>query len=346
MQGFRIPGSDNSLFMTRFMRVATSLWHRLKHRGTSTRILMGMALGMVALAMMERSPFPRVLFSKSPTANAQTETFNIRLTLPLQPNSIRFAVIGDSGSGSSNQYDVAAQMQRYRTQFPFEFVLMLGDNLYGGDRPKDFAKEFEIPYKNLLDAGVAFYASLGNHDKPNERFYKPFHMGGQRYYSFKKGDVQFFALDSDYMDPQQLTWLEKELHESNARWKISFFHHPLYSDGKFHGPDVDLRALLSPLLKKYGVNVVLSGHEHVYERITPQQGVYYFIVGNSGKLRLHGLRAATETVKGYDVDETFMLVEITGDQFWFQTISRTGETVDSGVLPRKTTASAGSDRVN
>jgi predicted phosphodiesterase len=251
------------------------------------------------------------------------------LTLPLKPNSVRFGVIGDSGTGDRNQYEVAEQMAKYHEKFPFDFVIMLGDNLYGGDKPRDFDQKFERPYKALLDAGVKFYASLGNHDNPNERFYKPFNMSGERYYAFKKGNVGFFALDGNYMSPQQLNWVNQQLESTDSAWKICFFHQPLYSDGKFHGPDLDLRTRLEPLLQKYGVNVVFSGHEHIYERIMPQHGIYYFVLGNSGELRLHNLRPSAEMTKGFDTDRDFMLVEIAGDELYFQAISRTGQTVDS-----------------
>jgi predicted MPP superfamily phosphohydrolase len=84
--------------------------------------------------------------------------------LPLKPNSVRFAVIGDMGTGEQPQYETAQQMLKSRQAFPFDFVIMLGDNIYGGSKPADFDKKFAIPYKPLLDAGVKFYASLGNHD--------------------------------------------------------------------------------------------------------------------------------------------------------------------------------------
>jgi hypothetical protein len=99
------------------------------------------------------------------------------LRLPLQAKSVRFAVIGDSGTGGSAQYEIAKEMEAYREIVGFDFVIMLGDNIYGGDSPKNFTRKFEQPYKPLLDAGVKFYASLGNHDNPNERFYKLFNMG-------------------------------------------------------------------------------------------------------------------------------------------------------------------------
>src|SRR6185503_14177350 len=125
-------------------------------------------------------------------------------TLPLKSGSVRFAVIGDMGTGDPPQYQIAQRMLEFHQKFPFTFAIMLGDNIYGGKSPADLEKKFEIPYKPLLDAGVQFYASLGNHDDTNERFYKFFNMNGQQYYSFKKGNVHFFALDSDYLDPKQL----------------------------------------------------------------------------------------------------------------------------------------------
>ena len=140
--------------------------------------------------------------------------------LPQEPKSIRFAVIGDSGTGKTEQYQVGQEMEKCREKIGFDFVLMLGDNIYGGKSQQDFEQKFELPYKPLLDAGVKFYASIGNHDDPNERLYKPFNMGGARYYSFKKGNATFFALDSNYMDSSQLSWLEAQLQTTNTPWKI------------------------------------------------------------------------------------------------------------------------------
>lgn len=272
-----------------------------------------------------------------PAAPAQPA---LELKLRLEPKSVRFAVIGDSGTGEAEQYDVAREMELYRQAVGFDFVIMLGDNIYGGHSANDFARKFELPYKALLDAGVKFYASLGNHDNPDERLYKPFNMGGERYYSFRKNDVAFFVLDSTYMDRTQLDWLEKQLRNSNSAWKICYFHHPLYSDGKFHGSDLDLRARVAPLFQKYGVNVVFSGHDHVYERIKPQNGIYYFVIGSSGQLRFHNLRPSQDTQVGFDTDQEFMVVEIAGDKLYFQTISRTGKTVDSDVLQRQPSPAA------
>ena len=268
-------------------------------------------------------------------AQAQTKS-NLDVRLPLKDKSVRFAVIGDSGTGERDQYQIAKQMDAYHKAVNFDSVIMLGDNIYGGHEPRDFAQKFEVPYKPLLDAGVKFYASLGNHDDPKlEPLYKPFNMNGERYYTFKKGDIQFFALDSDYMDAQQLTWLEQNLRSSKAQWKICFFHHPLYNEGRMHGPDLDLRNQLLPLLKNYGVNVVFSGHEHAYERLKPVDNIYYFVQGDSGKLARHDFRRSEELAASFDRARTFMIVEIVGDTLYFQTISQNGETVDSGGLARQ-----------
>src|SRR5579863_4666273 len=260
---------------------------------------------------------------------------------PLAPDSVRFAAIGDMGTGDAAQYQTAQKLIDSRVTFPYDFVVMLGDNIYGGSKSKDFEQKFEVPYKPLLDAGVQFYACLGNHDNPNERLYKLFNMDGASYYTYKKGNVRFFVLDSNYMDPKQLAWLESQLKSAGSSdWKICYFHHPLYSSGRFHGPATDLRQVLEPLFIKYGVNVVFAGHEHVYERVHPQHGIYYFTEGASGELRPNNLNKTAITDKGFDTDRTFMLVEIAADDMHFQTLSRTGQTVDSGIIHKQPAASA------
>ena len=254
---------------------------------------------------------------------------------PAANDSLKFAVIGDSGTGSSSQYRVAEKLIGARSGFPYEFVLMMGDNLYGSEGPSAYDKKFERPYKKLLDGGVKFYASLGNHDEPNQRFYKPFNMNGDRYYTFKpKGNVRIFALDSNYVDKAQLDWFEKELKGSGSDWKIVFFHHPVYSSGGRHGSDEELRAQLEPLFLKYGVDAVFQGHEHFYERIKPQKGIYYFISGGAAKLREGNIKKSDLTAKAFDTGYHFMLIEITKDHLNFQTITDLGKVIDSGSLPR------------
>jgi hypothetical protein len=267
------------------------------------------------------------------TSNASS---SLKLSLPLKQGSVRFAAIGDTGSGTQKQQQVADMMVRYREAFPFEFVLMLGDNLYGSETPADYQNKFSNVYQKLMDAKIKFYATLGNHDKTNERFYENFNMNGKEYYRFSKGNVAFYSLNSTYMDPKQLKWLEEELTKDTSQWKICFFHHPPYSSARKHGSDKPLREVLEPIFLKYGVNLVLNGHDHVYERIKPQKGIYYFVSGAGGQLRPGDIKKGSAlTEKSFDEDMHFMLFEVVGDQVYFQTITRTGETVDEGMLPNQ-----------
>jgi 3',5'-cyclic AMP phosphodiesterase CpdA len=260
-----------------------------------------------------------------------------QLKLPMKEGSVRFAVIGDSGTGGGAQRQVANQIAAAHRLFPFTFTLMLGDNLYGDEDPGDYREKFELPYKPLLDAGVKFYAALGNHDDPSQRLYKPFNMNGERYYSFKapSGSVRFFALDSNYMSKEQLAWLEKELSSSDSDWKIPFFHHPIYSSGERHGSNETLREQIEPLFIKHGVDVVFTGHEHFYERLKPQHDITYIISGSAAKLRRGNIGRSALTAKGYDQGYTFMLIEIVGDEMYFQTLDENGKTIDSGAIRRR-----------
>jgi len=257
-----------------------------------------------------------------------------QMFLPMKSGSVRFLVIGDAGTGGREQYQVASQILRYRTRFPFTFAIMLGDNIYGSERPQDFDKKFVKPYKGLLDSDVEFNAALGNHDDPNQRYFKPFNLGGNRYRTFKKGNVRFFVIDSNYLDPQQLQWLEKELSASGSDWKIAYFHHPMYTTAR-RGPEVEVRAVLEPLFVKHGVDVVFTGHEHIYERLNPQKGIYHFTVGGAAKLRRGDTHPSPLLAARFDKDRSFLLAEIAGDSLYFQTISRTGLVVDKGVLARR-----------
>jgi hypothetical protein len=255
--------------------------------------------------------------------------------LPNAPGSVKFAVLGDFGTGSTRQYETAAMMHKVRGRFPYDFVLTVGDNLYGRQRPRDFVRKFEEPYGPLLDSGVTFHASLGNHDRVHQKDYGPFNMDGQRYYTFTRGPVQFFAIDSTDLTAAQLVWLARELTQSTASWKIAYWHHPLYSSGQRHGSNTDLRRPLEPLLILGSVQVVFTGHEHFYERIVPQHGIQHFIVGSGGQLRRGNIRPGSPlTALGFDTDNSFLLVEATADRLSFEAISRRGHIVDSGTLER------------
>jgi hypothetical protein len=254
---------------------------------------------------------------------------------PAPATSLTFGVIGDNGNGQRVQYEVGEQMAAVYDESPFGLVIMLGDNMYGSQRPADFLVKFERPYATLLSKGVVFKAALGNHDRPENVSYPGFHMNGQRYYTYAEGGVRFIVLDTNLMDAPQREWFERTLQQTAEPWKICYFHHPLYSNAGRHGPDIELRVVLEPLLVKYGVTVVFSGHEHVYERFRPQKGITYFTEGSGGQLARGDLKPSTDSAAQFDQDQTFMVVDIKGDNMKFRTFARTGRIVDSGVIPRR-----------
>lgn len=289
---------------------------------------------LISATSLQPNSFAQDLAQSSNTISAVSPS--LKLALPLKDGSVRFAIIGDTGTGSSQQYQVGTMMEKYHAIFPFAFVVMLGDNMYGGEKPKDYQTKFELAYQKLLDNKVKFYASLGNHDEATQVNYEPFNMNGKEFYRFTKGNVAFYALNSTYMDKRQIDWLEGELAKDTSKWKICFFHHPPYSSGGKHGSEKQLREIVEPIFVKHGVNVVLTGHDHFYERIKPQKGIYYFVSGGGGKLRKGDVKINSPlTAKAFDTDLHFMIAEVVDDSLYFQVISRTGETVDSGVLARQ-----------
>jgi hypothetical protein len=278
---------------------------------------------------------PRILFTLLVVASVGWQPAAApTLAVPNRPDTLKFAVLGDNGSGDKGQFDLAEQMRVVHTRFDYRLVIMLGDNFYGSQTPAELARKFDRPYKPLLDLGVMFYAAIGNHDEPSTVNYPPLNMAGQRYYTFARDRVRFFVLDTNVLDAQQLRWFEAALTQSQEPWRIAYFHHPLYGNAGRHGASVDLRVLLEPLLVKHGITVVFSGHDHIYERLKPQKGIHYFVAGSGGKLRKGDLVPTASTAAGFDQEQAFLIAEVAADDMHFQAISRTGATVDSGTIPR------------
>jgi hypothetical protein len=280
--------------------------------------------------------------SRNAALNPQVVVGDYQAPLALRPVSLKFGVIGDSGQWSAAQRETATQLAAHRDNFPFDFVLMLGDNNYGDGSPESYRVRFEEPFKPLLDAGVMFYAARGNHDVGPQWNYRLFNMGGDRYYTFERrtgvlpplaGDrVQFVALDSVSLDDEQLSWLDRQLSESKAEWKIVFFHHPIYSSGRYAASSAARRRMLEHVLIEHQVDTVFAGHEHLYERMAPQTGVMHFVVGASGSVRVGDLQPFPYLAKGYDRDLSFMLIEIAGDVMYFRAVNRLGQTIDRGKI--------------
>jgi len=252
---------------------------------------------------------------------------------------LRFPLVGDCGTGDRDQIGIAKQMFDAHRQSAFDFAVAVGDNIYPNGSARYFTKHFEQPFAALLKERVSFHAVLGNHDvqegRQDQCQYPLFNMGGRNYYTVKQGDglLDLFMLDSTDCDMAQIGWLEQQLKGSTARWKLAVLHHPLYSSGKKHGSDLNLRRKLEPLFVRYGVNAVFSGHDHIYERTKPQQGIQYFVTGAGGDTRRGGVDLKSPfRAASFDEDNHFMLLEAEHNQISFQAISEAGTIIDRGVI--------------
>ena len=250
------------------------------------------------------------------------------------PDSFRFAALGDVGTGNIGQLAIADVMDDYYKKLPFELVLMTGDNIYEDGEIELVGATFGRPYRYLRKQQVPFYAVLGNHDiRTNNGVdqvnYSAFNMEG-RYYTFTKGLVQFFALDTNKNADwsQQYPWLKKNLAESKATWKVVFGHHPLYSSG-VHGSDRKLIDRLSPLFSRYRVQLYVNGHDHNYERTKPIEGTTYLTCGAGAKTRPVG---SSDWTAHSAPRLSFAIIDVRQKYLKIQGIGKDGEVFDRGEI--------------
>jgi hypothetical protein len=252
---------------------------------------------------------------------------------------VRFAVIGDYGSGNQNEADVANLVKSWNP----DLIITTGDNNYpdGAANTIDgnvgqFYHEYIAPYQGSFGEGAQenrFFPSLGNHDwntaqaQPHlEYFTLP---GNERYYDFTWGPVHFFAIDSDSREPdgvgrssEQALWLQTRLEGSPSPWKIVYFHHAAYSSG-LHG---NVNWMQWPFAE-WGADAVLSGHDHTYERIS-RDGITYFVNGLGGMSQYLFIGAVDGSQMRYNQDYGAMLVEVSESSIRFQFINRMNEVID------------------
>ncbi len=251
------------------------------------------------------------------------------------PPLLRFVSVADTGTGAAGQYAVAAAMTRYHQLNPYDLVILAGDNIYNNGEIEKISAVFEQPYQVLLQQGVKFQACLGNHDIRTDNGdhqvrYPNFNMPG-RYYTFRRGDVQFFALDTNKnVDwKTQLPWLEQELSRSDAPWKIVFGHHQIYSSG-YYGLNQAFIQDLTPLFKKYRVQLYINGHEHNYERTQSINGTAYLICGAGAETRPVG-RSEWTALSASQL--SFAAYEVYRDRIIISGIGTDNQVFDRGIIP-------------
>ncbi|MEA5441696.1 metallophosphoesterase [Cyanobium gracile] len=263
------------------------------------------------------------------------------LAAPGQGNSsaarLHVLATGDSGSGNAHQRAVGQRMGDVHRRAPVDLVLLAGDNIYPSGDLALVESSFRRPYSALLQAGVPFHAVLGNHDirtanGDQQIAYKPFGMKG-RWYTLRRGPVQFFLLDTNVNAPwqHQRPWLQQALAASTAPWKVVVGHHPMRSSG-FYGDDPAAIARLAPLFRRYGVQLYINGHDHHYERTRPIDGTTYLTVGNGGAQ----LRAVLPNANTARALSTYGFAELsaTADRLRIDAWDSQGRRIDQAELLR------------
>ncbi len=303
------------------------------------RFLVLTSLSGIVLAFLGRrlagQSETRVGATPAPLASSAISTTSATPEATAQGEALmRFVSVADTGTGTSTQYAVAKAMTQYHGQNPFDTIVLAGDNIYNDGEIEKIGAVFERPYKSLLEQGVKFHACLGNHDirtanGEHQLSYAGFNMQG-RHYTFRRGPVQFFALDTNVNADwkTQLPWLEEELSRSDAPWKVVFGHHPVYSSGLYGTNDAFVKTL-TPLFQKYRVQLYINGHDHSYERTQAIKGTTYLICGAGAGTR----PVFRSSWTAYSVSQlSFAAFEVYSDHMLVSGIDTDNRVFDQGVI--------------
>lgn len=245
-------------------------------------------------------------------------------------NPIGFLAFGDSGGGGSDQRSLADQMDL----FPQQLIVHTGDLAYDHGTINDIEDTVFSFYAELF-RHIPFFPASGNHDYETANgapFRAVFALpGNETWYSYDWGRIHFVALDTEASYSKQAEWLDADLAATTLPWKVVYFHRPPYSSGP-HGSDMSLRSALEPIFERHRVQLVLTGHDHDYERMKPQRGIQYIVTGGGGvgtrSVGASSFTAFSEAVIHY------VYVESTVDQMVLHAVDGTGVEFDAVVIPR------------
>ena len=277
--------------------------------------------------------------------------------------TVTFGVIGDYGSAMNGPTNAANELcvARLVKSWNPDFIITVGDNNYGPNiaasfdtNVGQFYHEYIFPYQGIFGAGASsnrFFPSLGNHDwnypydaihgaDPYLAFFKP--PGNGRYYRHRHGPVELFAIDSDFNEvdgttsnSRQAAWLKKRLAASTAPWRLVYFHEAPYSSGAAHGSWSGETASMKWPFKEWGASAVLSGHDHIYERIFTN-GLTYFVCGTGGD-RLDLLREPLVAGSQFQHTNEYgaMRIDATESNLSFRFVNTNGVVIDTHMLTVK-----------
>ncbi len=244
---------------------------------------------------------------------------------------IRLAVAGDVGTGGDAAYRTAEAMDRREAESEYAALLLLGDNVYPAGDPDQLGRTVFDPFAEVLDGDTRLLAVLGNHDvdEGNGDAHAVAIGMPSRWYATVLDDILVVSLDSTRpADPDQLAWLDTTLAESDATWRIATMHHPAYSGG-YHGSSHDVRAAFAPLFERHGVQLVLAGHDHDYQRSRPLGGVTHVVSGGAAKLRPTDRAEFTEVASSI---HHFVDLAIWPDRMEVRAVDQAGEVFDDVTL--------------
>ncbi|MBI4260779.1 MAG: metallophosphoesterase [Actinobacteria bacterium] len=250
------------------------------------------------------------------------------------PDRVHLVVIGDFGSGTADEMAVSAAIRDWTDGRPIDALVTTGDNVYEDGHPDEFDRAWRQPYGWVEERGIPVIASLGNHDVKTDDGEPVMELLGMphRWYERSAGPVDILVLDSnDPFSQEQAEWLEERLAASTAPWQLVILHHPPNSCAD-HGSDLQVRAVWLDDLEEGGADLVLAGHDHVYQRFAPIDGVTHVVTGGGGA-ELYDVRACPEGTPEPaafdDREHHFLYLTITPDRIRGTAVSAAGRVLDS-----------------
>ena len=249
---------------------------------------------------------------------------------PNAPNALRFVALGDTGSGSPAQLAIAKRLAAE----PFDLMLFLGDLAYESGTPGQFESRFFAVYRDFMRY-VPVYPAIGNHERRTREgrpYFEAFVLPEpERYYSFDWGDVHFVSIDTTERNAEQLIWLDQDLAKNKLPWVIVFGHHPMYTNS-LRGPQLWIRRAFAKILTRHKVDLVLTGHEHQYERFKVG-GVNYIVSGGGGGqlTRFFGRSRALKQAKAHH----FLSFEVSAEKLVMKAIDISGHEIETLELKKK-----------
>lgn len=249
--------------------------------------------------------------------------------------SVRIAVAGDTGTGDAAERATVSSMVTQGRTVPYDALVLLGDLVYEDGKAALTQSRVAKPFAPLLKDGATLVPVLGNHDVRSGQQEQILHSLGRQHpwYAQRIGPLRILVLDSNRVDdPDQNRWLRAmlERRQPAGTWTVAAMHHPAYSAGS-HGSDLKVRNAWAPLFSQAGVRLVLAGHDHDYQRSTPENGVTYVVSGAGAKLRAAGSRdfTAVSTSQLHYLD-----LLVYADRLEGRAIDQTGRLVDSFTITR------------